>query len=208
MGRKHVRPGKYFCIFVAVLIPCLLGGCANLIRSPEEAGPATEITQKKEQAKIHLIHGKRLFFQGDFEGSSRETNLVISLLGERPPADEAFFYRALIFASPGNPNKDYNRALNIMTRIVEEYPQSPFADRARTWTGVISENIRLANEHEDLKKGYERLHKENEKLHKDNEKLIKSQEKLNKENEKLSKMLEEYKRVDIEVEEKMREKGK
>ena len=49
---------------------------------------------------------------------------------------------------------------------------------------------------------------ENEKLSKENEKLGKVNEKLMKVHEKLSKMLEEYKQVDIEIEDKKREKGR
>ncbi len=81
-----------------------------------------------------------------------------------------------------------------MKRLAKEYPNSFFGQEAKAWI-----NILLVNE---------KVGKENEKLMKEHEKLIKEHEKLIKEHEKMSKMLEEYKQVDIEIEDKKREKGR
>ena len=108
--------------------------------------------------------------------------------------EEAIFMLGLIYSHPGNPNKDLSRSLDFMKRLAKEYPNSFFGQEAKAWI-----NILLVNE---------KVGKENEKLMKEHEKLIKENEKLMKEHEKMSKMLEEYKQVDIEIEDKKREKGR
>jgi len=56
---------------------------------------------------------------------------------------------------------------------VKEYPQSPFAEQAKVWTGILREN-----------------------------------EKFSQTIQKLNQVIEEFKQVDIEVEERKREKAK
>jgi len=93
----------------------------------------------------------------------------------------------LIYVHPDNPNKNFDKALEIMKRLIKEYPSDVFVLQAKIWIAVLMMN---------------------EKAVKDNERLTKENEKLIREHEKMSKMLEEYKQVDIEIEGKKKEKGR
>jgi outer membrane protein assembly factor BamD (BamD/ComL family) len=152
----------------------------------KEAAAAEE--KKKEEAAVdHLLKGRRLFMQGDFEGSLRENQTIVSFYHDRSSAEEALFMLGLIHIHPANPKKEFGKSFDLMKRLVKEYPNSIFTQQAKAWIGIFQLN---------------------EKISKENEKLIKEYEKLIKVYEKLSKMLEEYKQVDIEIEEKKREKGR
>ena len=217
MGRKHLKARKHILFLVAGLILLFLGGCATSEKVRErtksensppeektfslEEGVAAEAKERDDLARTYLLNGKRLFIEGDYEGSLREYQKVVALLKRRPPADEAVFNMGLIQAYLGNPRKDFDKSIDFMKRVIKEYPQSPFVPQANIWIGILQANEKLAKENEKLIKDQEKLAKENERLAKDHEKLV-------KENEKLIKMLEEYKRVDIEIEEKKREKGR
>jgi tetratricopeptide (TPR) repeat protein len=217
MGRKYCRTRQYFFILVAGLILVLSGGCATLTKlwdqiiteppSPGQVAPWTEETiaaeakKKDDLAKTYLTQGKRFFNLGDFESSLRQYQKVVDLMGSTSPADTAFFFMGLIQAYGENPKKDYDKSISIMRKVILEFPQSPWVEQAKTWIGVLQERQKEV-------KDYEILAGEHEKLNKEQEKLIKRNEKLIKENEKLIKMLEEYKQVDIELEEKKREKGR
>lgn len=203
MGRKHIRTRKHLLFLVAGLTFLFLGGCASLEKIWEqmnrESSPpkektlsleeevAAEAKKKDDLARTYLLNGKKLFIKGDYEGSLREYQKVVTLLQKTPPADEAVFTMGLIYAYPENPKKDYGKCIDFMKRVVREYPQSLFSLPANSWIGVLQAN---------------------EKLAADNEKLTRDHEKLIKDNEKVTKILEEYKRVDIEIEEKKRERGR
>jgi outer membrane protein assembly factor BamD (BamD/ComL family) len=78
-----------------------------------------------------------------------------------------------IYAHPGNSKKDFGKSISYFKKLMKDYPQSPWSDMARIWTGMIHEN-----------------------------------ERLNQAVDKLSLTIEKSKQVDIEIEEKKREKGK
>jgi outer membrane protein assembly factor BamD (BamD/ComL family) len=210
MGRKQIRTGKHLLFCYAGLIFLFLNGCAFLekFQDPDHQDISTvekekirlkeaavaEEKKKEETAWFHLLKGRKLFAQGDFEGALLENQMITTFFPERSAAEEALFMLGLINAHPGNPKKDFAKALDFLKRMVKEYPNSFFGQQAKGWIGLLLMN--------------EKAGKENEKLIKDHEKLIKEYEKMIKEYEKMSRMLEEYKQVDIEIEGKKREKGR
>ncbi|MBI5603742.1 MAG: outer membrane protein assembly factor BamD [Deltaproteobacteria bacterium] len=224
MGGKQIRTGKLLLFLVAGLIVFLSGGCATMERiwqqinsggpstglpvpSPEVSGAAEE--QKKEKAAtVHLLEGKKLFVQGNYERALREHLRVIALMNNHPPVDEAYFFMGLIHADQGNPKKDYGQSLYFMNRLIKEFPESLFSRPAKSWIRVLQDNERLVRENEKWIKNNEKGFKDQEKILKENEKLVKDHERLIKENEKLTRMLEEYKQVDIDIEGKKRDKGR
>ena len=86
----------------------------------------------------------------------------------------------LIYAHPGNPKKGLWEIHNFLEKGYKDYPQSPWTDLAKVWTGMLQEI----------------------------ERLNQTAEKLNQTIEKLNQTIEKSKQVDIEIEEKKREKGK
>lgn len=132
MGRKRARTGKQICFCLAGLIFIGLAGCAFV-----------KTFQEREEAREALLRGRRLFAQGDYEGSLRENQRALSLSANYPPADEAIFTMGLIYAHAENPRRDQKRALALFRRVVHEYPQGPFAEQAKVWIGVLQMNEKL-----------------------------------------------------------------
>jgi tetratricopeptide (TPR) repeat protein len=128
----------------------------------------TQMLEKSKQvdgeSRDALARAQELLSQGDYEGSLRENQRVLSLTANESPGDEAVFNMGLIYAHAGNPKKDYRKAMSFFGRLPKEYPQSPLAGQAKIWLGVLQAN------------------------------------------EKLTQMLEKSKQVDIEIEEKRRER--
>ncbi|MGE5238169.1 MAG: tetratricopeptide repeat protein [Chloroflexota bacterium] len=99
-----------------------------------------EAKSKREDrvvAENHLIRGRRLIAQGNFEGALDEQQKVISRYGNKPPGDEALFTIGVILAYPDNPKKDYRKALDVFRRMAKEFPQSPLAELAKVYAGVL-----------------------------------------------------------------------
>ena len=100
------------------------------------------------------------------------------LLASRSMEDEALFNMGVIYIHFGNPKRDHLKSLGFFRKLIKEHPQSPWSDQAKVWSGILQD--------------YEKLLQDNEKLH--------------QEIEKLRQMIEKSKQVDIEIEEKKREK--
>ena len=185
MGRKRARTREFIHFCVAGLIFLLLLGCTFLkekervefSREEVRAGsvPKESLAKRDETspASGHLLRARKLLEQRDYDGSLKESQLILSLFGPNPPGDEALFSMGLIYAHFGNPKKDYGKSIAFLNKLVKDYPQSPFAEQARIWVRVLQEN-----------------------------------EKLGQTIQKLNQVIEESKQVDIEIEEKKREKAK
>ncbi len=116
-----------------------LAGCA-----------AVKGLEAKKEARECLTTAHRLLDQGDYEGSLKEHQRVLSLYGSVPPGDEALFYTAIIYAYAGYPKRDYKRSTDLFRTLVKTFPQSPWARPAELWIGIIQENERLNREVEEL----------------------------------------------------------
>ncbi len=143
--------------------------------------------EKGRDAREHLTRGSDLLAHGDFEGSLKENQEVLSLSDKDSRGDEALFNMGLIYAHYEYPKRDYKKSLDLFRRLVKAYPQSPLVVQAKLWIGILQENERLNNE-------LESLNSENKRL--------------SSEIEKLNKAIEKTKQVDIEIEEKKKELSK
>ncbi len=165
MGRKQTRTGKHIPFCIACMIFLSLLGCSHV-------GEFNTDPEEKE-ARLYLLNAHKRLVQGDYEGALNETQNVLTLSGGTFLVDEALFNTGLIYAHPGNPKKDYGKALHFFKKLVTDHPQSPLAEQAKAWIGVIEENSKLTQTID-----------------------------------RLNKMIEESKRIDLEIEQKKREKAK
>jgi len=141
LGRKRTRTGKYLHLSIACIIFVSLAGCAIL----------KEMKAKRETHE-YLTMAQKLLDQGDYEGSLKENQKVLSLYGNVPPGDEALFNMGLIYAHYEYPKRDYKKSLDLFKRLVKVFPQSPLVGQAKIWIGLLQENERLNIEIEELKK--------------------------------------------------------
>jgi outer membrane protein assembly factor BamD (BamD/ComL family) len=112
-----------------------LAGCAML-----------KEMEARRETREYFITAQKLLDQGDYEGSLKENQKVLSLYDNIPPGDEALFRVGLIYAHHGYPKKDYQKSLDHFKKLVKVFPQSPFASQAKIWIGILQENERLSRE--------------------------------------------------------------
>jgi TolA-binding protein len=92
---------------------------------------------KEGDARSHYIRGRELATQKKFIKSLKEYQKVHARFPDRPPGDEALFNSGIIYAHYGNPQKDYMKSLNYFKRLVKDFPQSPLAELAHIWIGLL-----------------------------------------------------------------------
>lgn len=159
MGRERTRPGKLVYLCVACIAPLLITGC-SVVRwgqqeeTPQEQArvePAERKAKERQDerplreparppvtpAAASLQAAKRLLNQGDLEGSLRESQKSLAQAGKVSPGDEALFTMGLIFVHYKNPQRDYKQSTDAFRRLLRDYPQSPLAEQARIWIGVL-----------------------------------------------------------------------
>lgn len=134
----------------------------------------------KDEVRPYLVRGRRLFAHGDYDGALHEMQKVLLFSNGKSPADEALFTIGLIHAHPDNPKRDFGKAIASFKRVIKEYPQNSFTNQAKMWVDVIQEN----------------------------EKAKRACAEVIQENGRLKQMIEQSKKVDIEIEEKKREKAR
>jgi outer membrane protein assembly factor BamD (BamD/ComL family) len=144
----------------------------------QQAQPKKE--QHRDESKEHLLQGQKLLAMGQYDASIKENLKVLSIAPNGPPGDEAIFTIGLIYANHRYQKKDFGKAVASLNKIIKEYPQSHWSGHAKILLDIIQEN----------------------------EKLKRLSVEAIQENEKLKSMIEQSKKVDLEVEEKKREKAR
>jgi hypothetical protein len=110
---------------------------------PEPAPPPPEpLVEPKEVRELraadgHLHAAQQLMAKGEYEGSLKEVQKVLALAKDNAPADAAVFHMGLLHAHPDNAKKDNKKAIGFFTRVVKNYPESPWAEHAKIWIGVL-----------------------------------------------------------------------
>ena len=89
------------------------------------------------QESTLLRRGRQLLAQGDFEGALQENQEVLARSPQNPPGDAALFNLGLLHVHYANPKRDIAQALIFFARLTEEFPDSPRAEEARIWVGIL-----------------------------------------------------------------------
>jgi hypothetical protein len=216
MGGKPTRRGNAIHLCVAILISlaplaCTLG---------QSGARITDVTG--EEARGHLALGRKLFHEENFSNALLENEEVITLAGVNIPVAESLFYIGLIHAHPANPARDDEKSLIAFKKLIRDHPESPLADQAKALVGLIQENDRLRQRVGKMNGEVDRLTTEARKsigevdrLTGDVDRLTGEAGRLNSHidrltNEvgRLNRLIDELKKVDIDVDQKRREKGK
>jgi tetratricopeptide (TPR) repeat protein len=162
-----------------------------------------------------LAAGDQLFARGDFDGSLQVFQKVLDAAHDRPPADRATYSIGLIYAHPRNPKRDLEKAKRSLDRIVRLYPDSPWAEQAKVWVGVLSETEESKREIEQVRRDLETSKDEVEKkrlvIEKSKQEVDRSRlelERTKQEIEKTKQLMEKSRQVDIEIDQKRRERGR
>jgi TolA-binding protein len=155
MGGERARAGKFVYFCAAGLIFFVLSGCMTFKTefnestsqevAPEKASKSEESTPTPAPTACELLlRSKRFLNRGDYAGSLKESQRVLSMPGKHSPKDQALFQMGLIYAHVDNPQRDLGKALDCFKRILKDYPKSPLAEEAKVWAGVLQENEKLS----------------------------------------------------------------
>lgn len=194
MGEKRARKRKrlfFYCTcFLAIL---LIGiGCA-----------ATLNFQKRLQAVESLEKGENLIIKREYKEALIEYEKVLRIFPKVSPGDNALFHIGLIRLHPDNPQRDYEKSLRSFQRVINDFPQTRFREKAKVLSYVVAELIRSENDIKKLKESADSLQN---RFRKENEEKANTLKKHIEELEKLKGQLKELKEIDIVIEEKKRDR--
>jgi outer membrane protein assembly factor BamD (BamD/ComL family) len=197
MGKKRTWFGEHVHLGLALLITLPLAGCYRL-----------------PHVRVPLIPDRQLLNESDYQAALKENERLLALSGDAPPADEALFQLGYIHAHYANPNKDYEKAFIYFDTLVEDYPESPLTEIARMWQEFLTAHNAMRGELDKQERMLKKYSAESLKL----KKALKKREallegsrgenrELRQEVERLNQVIRKSKQVDIEVEQKKRERG-
>jgi len=214
--RKHVQ----LCIAVLILLSPL--ACAF-----DQMMSTRMVDASGEEARAHLVLGRKFFAEGNFASALNENEKVLSLAGRDTPIDEALFTIGLIHAHFDNLAKDYGKSLIALRKLINDYPGSHLAQQAKVIVGLIQDSDKLNRRVEKLNqiiKGMQKADAAGETKRTEQVKtaeqakmaeqakaivaLTQENEKLSLTIERLNTIIDELKKVDIDVDQKKREKAK
>ena len=201
MGRESVGPRQYFYFCVALLI---LSSCSVVSES-----------SRQREMRDALAAGNSLLSQGNFDASLDMFQKVLVTAQDKPPADLAAYSIGLVYAHPQNPKRDLQKAMRSFDRIIRAYPKSAWVEQSKVWVGVLNDTKEAKQEAERAKQELEQSRVETEKnrlaIEKSKQEIDKSRlelEKTKQEIEKNKQVIEKSKQVDIEIDQKRRDRGR
>ncbi|MSP38407.1 MAG: hypothetical protein EXR70_07950 [Deltaproteobacteria bacterium] len=184
MGGKPIRPRQQVYFYLALLT--FFGACS-----------VVDDLDRQRQMQDGLV----LLQQGEFDGSLKVFETVAASSQDRPPADAANYHIGLVLAHPQNPKRDRLKAMGAFGRVVARFPESSWAEQSRIWISVL-------NEAEESKQEIERSKQLVEKSRQEAERSRLAVEKSKQEIERTKQIIEKSRQVDIEIEQKRRDRVK
>jgi len=127
MGKKQSRAGEHLYFFVACVIitPLLICGC-----NPFHEGFLIRSTIKE---------ANDLFCQGSYKDSLSKYEQIIE---KYPTAgDKVLFEMGVIYAYPGNEQKDYQKSLECFQKLIKDYPGSGYGQDSKVMISLINSVI-------------------------------------------------------------------
>jgi tetratricopeptide (TPR) repeat protein len=112
MGKKQRGIGEHLSYFLVCIMitPILLSGCGHL--------------NEESRARANFREANDLFGQGSYNASLSKYQQIIEIYP--PAADRVLFEMGIIYAYPGNEQKDYQKSLECFQRLIKDYPESGY----------------------------------------------------------------------------------
>lgn len=189
MGRKYSRQRKHFFLYIACGIILLLAGtgCAPYYNLYNEE--PFSFNQYSEANQI-LLQAKSSFSNGDFLTSLEKNQELLDRFPQKY-GEHALYMMGLIYASPENTYVNYSKSIHFFKKLVKEYPESVFKNKAKIWIRLLNQNMDYA-----------------EQIDKKNKRITFLENKLGTEKKEiidLQNQIKRLKEIDLGIEEKKRE---
>jgi tetratricopeptide (TPR) repeat protein len=189
MGRKYSRQGKHFFLYIACWISLLLAGtgCAPYYNLYND-NPFS-FSQYSEANQL-LFQAKSSFASGDFLTSLKKSQEMLNRFPQTY-GEHALYMMGLIYANPEYTYVNYDISIHYFKKLVEEYPESVFKNRAEIWISLLNQNMDYAK----------MIYKKNKRISFLENKLgIEKKEIINLQNQ-----IKRLKEIDLGIEERKRE---
>ena len=156
MGRKQGRHWQYLYICIIILIGIYCCGCARQKVIQKEAVyvlPQPQTIEKcKEEENELLQRSEELLEQGDYSGALATNQEILSAPDDALPKDEALYNIGIIYAHYENPDRNYKKAIRAFKKLMNKYPASPLMEQTKVWVETLQkiENLESTNESLEL----------------------------------------------------------
>jgi hypothetical protein len=121
---------------------------------------------------------------GRFSQAMGQLQAVCERSADKPPADRALYRIGVLLLHPVNPNQDPAEALATFRQLCRSFPDSPYADTAGVWIGVLHQ----------LQQAWRREARSRKQLAEAQEQLCR----LRRDIRSLEQQFEAFKRIDLE----------
>lgn len=189
MGRKYSRQRKHFFLYIACWISFLLAGtgCAPYYNLYNDEPFSFD---QHSEANQLLLEAKLSFSSGDFLTSLKKNQEMLNRFPQKY-GSHALYMMGMIYANPENTYVNYEISIHFFKKLVKEYPQSVFKDKAKIWIWLLNQNMDYA----------EKVDKKNKRIDwLENELKTGKKEIINLQNQ-----IKRLKEIDLGIEEKKRE---
>jgi len=189
MGRKYSRQRKHFFLYIACWMSLLIAGTGcvpyyNLYNDePFSYHQYSEANQLLSQAKLS-------FSSGDFLTSLKKSQEMLNRFPQKY-GEHALYMMGLIYANPEYTYVNYEISIHFFKKLVNEYPESVFKEKANIWIWLLNQNMDYAKKVDKKNKRIDFLKNE---LKTDKKQII-----------NLQNQIKRLKEIDLGIEKKKRE---
>jgi tetratricopeptide (TPR) repeat protein len=202
MGRKPIGQGQHFYFCLALLI--FLTGCSVVQESV-----------RYREMEDALATGQNLLAHGDYDGSLKAFQSVLLMAPDEPPADAATYNIGLVYAHPQYSRRDLQKAIGSFNWLITRFQDSPWVEQAKIWVGVLNEaedsKQAIESSKQVIEKSKEEVETNRLAVERSKQEIERARQELEKskqEIEKTKQVIEKSKQVDIEIEQKRRDRGR
>jgi outer membrane protein assembly factor BamD (BamD/ComL family) len=136
-GRDYVLSQYYFEKLIESFPDSTLTSEAKTYISLFETIAAKEKMATVKQKSVSVTKHKRVVENQNFEEAVEKNLQILDKTGEKKPADEALYNLGLIYAHINNPAKDYKKSQIYFQALVQQFPNSEFAEEGQIWLGLF-----------------------------------------------------------------------
>jgi tetratricopeptide (TPR) repeat protein len=189
MGRKYSRKRKHFFLYIACWISLLLAGtgCAHYYNLYND--DPFSFSQYSEANQL-LLQAKSSFASGDFLTSLKKNQEMLNRFPQTY-GEHALYMMGMIYANPEYIYVNYDISIHFFQKLVKEYPESVFKNRAEIWISLLNQNTDYAKTIDEKNKKISFL---------ENKLGIEKKEIINLQNQ-----IKRLKEIDLGIEERKRE---
>ncbi len=167
MGGKHSRYWQHVYVCVALVMGIGFGGCVKkqVVMPQEITIPAQPSPAKKCREDHELLQrSEELLALGNYSGALATNQHILSVPNPELPKDVALYNIGVIHAHHKNPDRNYPKAIRAFKKLIKQYPASPLIEEAKVWVETLQKIEKLESANESLESTIECLEETIENL--------------------------------------------